>query len=270
MICYYKKQYELYKLTYYALGACSSIVVLAALLGIFGKDVVELPLVATNRENQGKVRPFRTYSLLENCESMDLFFIQDSPFVLHVPLILLTIHPQSCPTPGISVILVNEYIRFEWYSLWLYACSWMLGFCSSERPNFFLYFCWVGLLDFALPLGCDWWAWFMKESILLICRHAMEDSHYNKCCVSLTKNKIRIRFSTNFIVVTYYFNCYEFNFGFCFMYCFDSDLTITIEMPFRAIFKLCSHALRDSYHLWPWNIWCFLLPRKLNLCGRMS
>lgn len=37
--------------------ACSSIVVSAALLRIFGKDVAELPLVATERQNQGKVRP---------------------------------------------------------------------------------------------------------------------------------------------------------------------------------------------------------------------
>ena len=36
-------------------GACSSIVVSAALVRIFGKDVAELPLVATDRENQGKV-----------------------------------------------------------------------------------------------------------------------------------------------------------------------------------------------------------------------
>lgn len=35
---------------------CRSVVVSAGLLRIFGREVAELPLVATSREHQGKVR----------------------------------------------------------------------------------------------------------------------------------------------------------------------------------------------------------------------
>lgn len=43
---------------------CSSIVVSAGLLRIFGRGIAELPIVATSKEHQGKVRTYHIVNIM--------------------------------------------------------------------------------------------------------------------------------------------------------------------------------------------------------------